>query len=973
MSKQNLVSKAVRLALVVGAAGFAANAALADDTTSTTTTTTTTTDNQSTAQLGKIEVTGTKIKRTEIEQAQPVNIVTSAQIRATGLTTVGQVVQKLTSSGASLSTLDNFGGNFTFTGGGQSTVDLRNLGAQRVLVLVNGKRWVTGLDGTVDLNTIPVSVIDHVEILQDGASAIYGSDAIAGVVNIITVKDFNGREASAYMGIYNGDSHWDGRTQSYDFTFGSSNTNSGLLFNASYTDQQGISSADRGISREPILGLGNAGGSSAAANGRFRFVAPTTSPWSAFCGNTTCNLSINQNATPGADGKLSMSDFHPFTSDDRFNYAPFNYVLTPEERFSTYLQGYTDLADNLTFKADMMYAHRDSHQQAAPEPLFFASSSIALDIPASQAYNPFGFDLDAAHPSSANLALLGRRMVENGPRLYHEKEDTFHIDTGFSGYFNAAGGEWDWDANYAFSKDSEVDVNNGHFDVSHLRLALGPSYLPAGKANVASNYLCGSAANPISGCVPLNVFGPEGSITPQMLDYIGYTAQNQFENDQRVYNLDLTNSDLMQLPGGGLGLAVGYEQLEHDGTFLPDSVAQNGYDSFNPGRPVLPTVGRETSQAEFAELDMPLLGGFPGVKLLDLDIAGRHTKYDTFGTSNTYRWGLKYQPNDEWLVRTSWSQGFRAPTIQDLFSAGTNFSANILDPCTTVNPANNAAVTPAPTCAVKGVPVYAQPNAQINTLEIGNPHLKPETSISRTLGFVFSPDWLPGFNLSADYYKIEVDNIIQPISGQIILNSCYTQTLADSNAADCALITRTAFGAIQTLRDQVTNVGNTSTSGIDITAAYAFPSTAVGDFKLTFDDTHIRNYTATYPNDTGPATVVELAGVERGGSVFPFGVPRDKIRTALDWNAGAWSAQYALRYVSHLTEVPSDAHIGAVTYHDVQGSYDMESIKTTFTLGVRNLFAKEPPPSSVQELNSFDPTLYDVPGRFIYGRISVKF
>jgi len=192
MSQQNLVSKAVRLALMFGVAGLGANVALADDTTSTTTTT-----NQSTAQLGKIEVTGTKIKRTDVEQAQPVNIVTAAEIKQTGLTTVGAVVQKLTSSGASLSTMDNFGGNFTFTGGGQSTVDLRNLGAARVLVLVNGKRWVTGLDGTEDLNTIPVEVIDHIEVLQDGASAIYGSDAISGVVNIITVKNVNGHTADA--------------------------------------------------------------------------------------------------------------------------------------------------------------------------------------------------------------------------------------------------------------------------------------------------------------------------------------------------------------------------------------------------------------------------------------------------------------------------------------------------------------------------------------------------------------------------------------------------------------------------------------------------------------------------------------------------------------------------------------------------------------------------------------------------------
>ena len=953
MIKQNLIGKAVRLALMCGmASGLAGKAALAADQNATTD------QNSSTAQLGKIEVTGSKIKRTETETAQPVTMVTAQDIKASGLTTIGAVIQKLTSTGASLSTLDNFGGNFTFTGGGQSTVDLRNLGSARVLVLVNGKRWVTGLDGTVDLNTVPASVIDHIEVLQDGASAIYGSDAISGVVNIITVKNFNGRQATAYSGIYNGDGHWDGRTEAYDFTVGASNANSGLVFNASYSNQEAILSKNRNISKEPVIGQGNSGGSSAIPNGRFVFVPPSSSPLAATCagasGSDTCDFTVANGSTPGPSGKLPLSDFRSFIShgpnSDRFNYAPFNYVLTPEERYGAYVQGYTDLADNVTFKADMVYSHRDSHQQAAPEPLFFASSSIALDIPASQKYNPFGFDLDAAHPASANLFLLGRRMVENGPRTYHEKEDTFHFDGGFNGYFNAGSSEWDWSANYAFSKDTEVDINGGHFDVSHLALALGD---PA---------VCAL----VTGCVQLNIFGPAGSVTRQMLDYVGYTAQNQFENNQRVFNVDMTNGDLAELPGGSMGVAFGAEVLEHDGFFLPDSVAQQGNDSFNPGRPVLPTNGRETSKAEYAEVDLPFLGGMPGIKLLDLDLAGRHTSYDVYGTSNTYRWGLKWEPNNEWLVRTSWSQGFRAPTIQDLFSAGTNLSANITDPCD--KPAAS------PVCATQGVPVnYTQPNAQINTLEIGNANLKPETSISRTIGFVYSPDWLPGFNLNADYYKIDVNNTIQPKSGQIILNGCYTAVAANSNAADCALVKRTAFGAVQTLRDLVQNVGSTTTSGIDISASYVFPSTSMGDFKISFDDTHIRTFEQIYPNPTGPATVTDLAGVERGGSVFPFGVAKDKIRTSLNWSAGSWSAEYSLRYVSHLAEVPTGAHIGATTYHDVQGNYKMDSINTTFTLGVRNLFAKIPPSSTVQELNNFDPTLYDVPGRFVYGRLSVNF
>jgi outer membrane receptor protein involved in Fe transport len=1000
MSKQNLVSKAVRFALVCGAAGFGANAALADDTTSaTTTTTTTTTDNgQSTAQLGKIEVTGTKIKRTDVEQAQPVNIVTSAQIKATGLATVGQIIQKLTSSGASLSTLDNFGGNFTFTGGGESTVDLRNLGAQRVLVLVNGRRWVTGLDGTVDLNTIPVSVIDHIEVLQDGASAIYGSDAIAGVVNIITVKNYNGESADAYLGTYQGDGHTDGRTESYDFTMGSSNDKSGI--------QDGILSKDRNISKEPVVGQGAASGSSAIPNGRFVFIAPgtgsSTSPnnkvntaltglTAAQCPTTNFGSSKSPDYQPLCDltlkgpvtGVPTASDFRPFVSgganSDRFNYAPYNYVLTPEERYSTYFQGYEDLADNLTFKADMMYTHRNSSQQAAPEPLFFASSSIALNIPANQKYNPFHIALDA-DSLGPDLLLLGRRMVENGVRSYNEQEDTYRLSGGLNGYFNMLGGEWDWDANYAFSKDDETDINGGHFDVSKIRLALGD---PA---------VCAA----VSGCVPLNLFGGEGAITKKMLDYIAYTAQNDFQNNQRIYNVDISNNQLGNLPGGPMGLAIGLEDLEHDGIFLPSSVAEAGNDSFNPGRPVLPTEGRTDEKSIYAELDLPLVGGLPGMKLLDLDLADRESRYNSFGDNNTGRWGLKWEVNDDLLLRGTWSQGFRAPSIQDLYSAGTNFSANVTDPCDA--PAKSSL------CAKQGVPSnYLQPNAQINTLEIGNSNLKPETSISRTVGFVYSPSSFSGFNLSADYYNIVINNTIQPTSGQILLDECYGTGTFQGQAPDptaCAHITRTIFGAIQTLEDQVTNVGTTITAGIDVNASYAFPSTSVGDFKLTFDDTHIRSYRTVYPLPGGGANVVELAGGERGGSVFPFGVPKDKAHISLDWASGGWSAEYTLRYISAVWEpclsgtqpapigdgtcstpgpinpVGSNYnyamnHDGAVVYHDVQGSYDMGS--WTYTIGVRNLFSKEPPISSVQELNSFDPTLYDVPGRFLYGRISVKF
>ncbi|MDE2140429.1 MAG: TonB-dependent receptor plug domain-containing protein, partial [Gammaproteobacteria bacterium] len=435
MSNSNLLKQAVQAALACGVVTsmIAGPAALAQDQNQNQNT------NAATTQLGKVEVTGTRIKRTSIEQAQPIVVITQQQIKATGLSTIGDILQRLTSTGGALNTLANDGGNFTYTGGGQTNVDLRNLGASRVLVLVNGKRWVTGLDGTVDLNTIPTAIIDHIEILQDGASAVYGSDAISGVVNIITIRNFTGTEANAYMGMYDGHGAgggWDGKTQSYDFTSGTGNDHSNLVFSVSYMNQNGISAANRTIAKDPTFGAGRTRGSSATPQGRFIFIPPTNSVptdpnngpaastglTSVQCPTTNlgsaaapnyepfCDLTL----TPGQPG-TAVNQFVPFTQQARFNYAPYNYVLTPQERYSGYVAGHTDLMDNLTFSADLLYSHRNSRQQAAPTPLFFASTSIVTDVPANQQYNPFGFDLNTnIAPGPGYLGLLGRRMVEGG-------------------------------------------------------------------------------------------------------------------------------------------------------------------------------------------------------------------------------------------------------------------------------------------------------------------------------------------------------------------------------------------------------------------------------------------------------------------------------------------------------------------------------------------------------------------------------
>ncbi len=1015
MSNRNLLKQAVQAALACGVATsfMAGPAALAQDQNANASTT---------AQLGKIEVTGTMIKRTSVEQAQPIEVITRQQIKATGLSTIGQILQRLTASGGALNTLANDGGNFTYTGGGQTNMDLRNLGANRVLVLVNGKRWITGLDGTVDLNTIPTAIIDHIEILQDGASAIYGSDAISGVVNIITIRNFTGTEANAYVGMYDGHGDgggWDGKTQSYDFTSGIGNDHGNLVFSVSYMQQDGISSGNRTISKEPTFGTGLTRGSSATPQGRFVFVptsitpngtnpnnapAPGTGLTSTQCPTTNfgsatapdyqpfCDLTL----IPGQPG-TAANQFAPFQQSDRFNYAPYNYVLTPEERYSGYIAGHTDLADNLTFSADMVYSHRNSTQQAAPTPLFFASTSIVTDIPGNQQYNPFGFDLNtnayqpstqpnAGTPAAGYLGLLGRRMLEDGPRIYQENEDTYRFSGGFSGYFNAGGSEWDWDAGYIFSRDTEIDTNLGSLNVNHLRLAMGS---PA-------------ACAAVPGCVPINFFGGQTSpITQSQLAYSAYTQQNQFQNNQRIYNADISNSNLANLPAGPLGFAAGYQYLEHDGYFIPDSVAQSGYDSFNPKVAVPPTSGRIREDSIYTEFDIPLLANLPAVKLLDLDVASRHTNYNTFGGNTSSRAGLKWEVSDDLLLRGTWSQGFRAPNIDELFAGSTLLSSVVSDPCSNYT-GTGVSATIQQRCAngfggVTPVPAsYVQSNSQINTLESGNTALRPETSISRTVGFVYSPNWAPGLNMNLDYYRIELENTIQPLSGQAIMTGCYVA----GNLADCSRIVRGPAGAIKVLNDSVTNIGGTRTDGFDVGASYVLPTTSVGEFKVSLHATYTRNFEQIFPNPGGGATITQLAGVERGGTVFPFGVPRWKALTSLQWTRGNWRAEWDMRYISGLTEPCSDFldgtplsltnlgvcsnpnyanntlstnYLGQTIYHDVQVNYSYDPAKMTFTFGIRNLFNKEPPSSTQQQLNSFDPTLYDVPGRFLYVRVGIKY
>jgi outer membrane receptor protein involved in Fe transport len=967
----------VRSALLTGAAvaaaGFASTASAAKANTP--------------AQLGKVTVTGTRIKRSSIETAQPITRISRQQIEKSGYTSIGQFLGRLSFAGAHAST-QSFSIN--------TTINLRNLGSKRTLVLLNGKRWISGIGGITNLNTIPTSIIDHIEILQDGASAVYGSDAIAGVVNIITVKNFNGAEAHAYYGIHNGDGHWDGQIKQYDFTIGSGNNRGNVVFNATYREQNAIPRSHRALERDSIAGVtpGNIGGATSTPRGRFqlfgsavsdrRFGQATCSTYSpARPLKTLCDMTlINAPAPP------SLQNFKNWQPSDAYNRAQTLYNQIQAKNVSLYVQGHYDLFDNVTFTANAAFVRNENPQDYGPDhrPLGITSNDKAngqyFGISKTNPYNPFGVDLvsSTTDPCLAAGTCIGISKIDRG--ISESKgfdihtQDNFHIFAGFNGYINLLDREIDWNVGFAQNRKQALRRSpTGDYNSAKLAKAFGP------------------ISQCTSPCVPLNYFsgavlnGP-GSITPAQLNYIGFENHGITQSNLRDWTANLS-SNVYDLPAGPLGVAVGYERLDSYGYFHADAVtaAGNDYDSHRPN-----TNGRIVRDAEYAELNIPLLADLPGVKNLSVDIANRWTQFKlsggetgqnttTFLHNTSGRLNIRYQVISDLLLRASWSQGFRSPNISELFSGTSTTFDTFTDPCADGQYGGYQGGSLPPNCPSGTEDV--QPVHGINDHSGGNAHLTPEKSLSRTVGFVYSPSQVPGLDVNADYFKIEIDNAVSTIGAQNIIDGCFI------NSSFCNLLTVTA-NQITDIRNVDTNVGSLLTEGIDVGLHYKFPSTPIGDFDARINGTFLKTYDVTTLNratQSGFATS-HLAGASE--------YPKRRFNGYLDWDYGNWSAQYHIEYygatLDHCTvsikgyctypNRTSDFqgtpgvfsfgrnHRGATVYHDVHVAYTVPSIHTTFGLGVNNLFDKRPP---ITGGGGVDLSVYRPPSRLVYGSIRVQF
>ncbi|HET8535369.1 MAG TPA: TonB-dependent receptor [Sphingomicrobium sp.] len=898
-----------------------------------------------------IIVTGSRIRRDPLAQDAPITFVDQQDIQKTGLNSITDVLQRLPSAGGGLNAKFNNSGNFGNppdgggVGAGAAEIDLRYLGSKRTLVLVDGLRFVnaasaSGVPGSVDLNAIPESMIERVEVLQDGASAIYGSDAIAGVVNIITKKGQKGLVASAQAGGYL--DHDDGYTQNYQVSWGNGTDGpTQIVVGANYVKQGGISSDDRAISRfpDPYATACSSACSSGTPNGRFIIGANDL---------TLINPVIGRAPT--------LADYRDFASpQDRFNFAPYNYIMTPLERYGVFANLHQEVTPDINFTAKVLWNRRNSKNQAAPLPLFVgpaAGNGNLLDrisIDATNPFNPFGdlnsgLNLDGTpNGDAANYDFIGRRVVEGGPRRYFQKVDTTYGTATLDGHFNLLNHDWYWDVNGLYGRNKAKQRVFGNINAANLALALGP------------------VANCTGACVPFNIFGGEGSITQAMLDYVGFTQRDSSE--QKIWGVTANaTGGLMELPGGTLGLAVGLEHRDYSGRFDPDPIVAAGLGS---DIPALPTRGGYNVDEAYAELSAPILAHVPGAELLELDGAVRFSDYSSSGSTTTFKGGVNWKPINDLRLRGGYSEGFRAPTIGELFGTPSRFDQELADPCSADQHPSGAVLA---NCTALGVPAgYQQLNPQLSVITGGNEALKPETSKGWNVGAVLSPSAIPGFSVEANYFNIKVKGAIQALSANTTLQRC----MVNNDATACALITRSASGQITQIRGLLQNIAGIDTDGLDLNLSYRTRPASWGTLNFTLNNSFLFNYDVLEPTATGVGKT-SLEGKERGSPDQAF--PKHKAIGIVDWNNARFGATLTGRYIKSVIEDQNGNKMNSRLYVDAQARFKPSwfSDGLGFAIGVNNLFDKDPPGCISCGLNNMDPTTYDVPGRYYYARVSVK-
>ena len=943
----------------------------------------------------KITVTGSRIPLQTLESESPVSIISAQDIANTGLTNVADIINQLPQAFADFGQMEANGAS------GTATVNLRNLGSSRTLVLIDGRRLPAGDPRlwATDLNAIPAPLIQRVDVLTGGASSIYGSDAVAGVVNFIMNDHFEGVQFSWNGNGYNhnqgdgsgvsasvanraqtnpsqfsvpGDVGLDGQTQDFsmilggNFAGGKGNATVYFEWKKSNPVLQGsrdFSSCSIASTETTFVCLG----SSTSFPGRFQGINDD--------GTTTHSFTI-------ADAAGTVRPFNAAT--DQFNYGPYNYFQVPDERYLFDAFAHYDAFPNVRVYSEFEFMDSKTVLQIAPSGIFFGGPGqvlpLAFENPLLSDSFKAAFNITPGHPETM---LIGRRNIEGGGRQDVPRHTDYRFVIGAKGDF--LDGKWDYDAWWQNGKVVYQDTYLNDFSSQRVARALNVVPNPtAGGPPVCASVVDGSDPT----CVPYNIF-QTGGVTQAALNYLQTPGFQSGETYQQVLGLHVT-SDLgdaygwkLPLAKSGVGVALGYEHRTEKLSFNTDEFFSVPLGT-GQGGPTLPLNGQYSVNEYFGEIRVPIMENQPWAQVLNVNGSYRYSSYNTNHTTNTYGLGAEWAPVKAARIRGTYQQAVRAANIIELFAAqGLNLFNMQNDPC---GPTKGATLDQCLQSGLKasqyGTAILDNPAQQFNYLQGGNPSLNPETSKSYTVGVVLQP--MANLSGTVDYWNIKVEDVIGVIGANLALTTCL------QTGGFCNLIHRDpTLGTLWLNNGFITNLnlnlGSFKTDGVDVTLNYNWPLEKYGSVAFAFQGTYLNEF-IVQPLPGGPT--YDCAGLYG----FICGSPAPKWRSNLKvmWNTPwSWNAGITWRYFDSVDEDttssnpqlagetnPPDKTLGTRNYIDLVAQWN---INKNFTLrgGVNNVFDKDPPITSVGNLpyyngNTF-PQTYDALGRNFFINVTAKF
>jgi iron complex outermembrane recepter protein len=953
------------------------------------------------APVTEVVVTGSRIVEPGLTSVSPVTTVNSEQIKQSGVTRIEDLLNTMPQ------VMGDMGGDLSNGASGTATVNLRGLGVQRTLVLINGRRLMPGdptTNSSADLNNIPAALVERVDVLTGGASATYGADAVAGVVNFVMNDHFEGFKIDANASIYNHTnsnpigpifaaqaagadqpSHTvnDGSTRDVTLIYGRNLADGAGNFTAyaGYRRLNAVLGKDRDYSTctPDLAGTPSGlpfvcGGSSTSYPGRFEAVG-----------------------AGGGDYTLANGQFIPWNNSYKYNYAPSNYFQRPDERWTAGSFLHLDITDKLQVYNEFMFMSDDSLAQIAPGGAFIGQGGAigSNGLPNGEVQvncaNPFMSAQQLALACGGSTAgvtqfYYGRRDVEGGDRINDLKHMSFRIVAGLKGEI------WDGWKFDTYGMEGYTNFNNygtGNFSKTNFSNAINAV------RNSAGQIVCASGAN---GCVPYDLFNPAG-ITPAALAYVDIPTVVNGSTEERVWDGNITG-DLgkygVKVPGNEDGLLVNFgAQFRSEHAIIQPDAPDASFDVLGSGGPTLPLDAGFQVWEGYIEGGMPILQDKPFAKELSVEAGYRYSSYSEGFNTNTYKFGVNYAPTADIRFRGSYQRAVRAPDLQELFAEKGLILEGATDPCSS----STSFPATAAQCAHTGLAQggnspgspLSSPAGQYNGLTGGNPHLKPETSDTTSFGFVLTPTVLPNFSVTVDYFNIRIKDVISSYGYTLQLNGCLTQNISTF----CNNVHRDTAGTLWAssegyIVDPTLNLGALQARGVDLTANYKYDMNRLGKLSFYFAGTYTAQF-ITEPGGVLGTAQYNCAGYY--GNTCGVPDPKWKHTFTINYDTPLEGLGFGIRwrYISHVLQdtnspnpllnggvLPPWSELPSFSYIDLTASYVINKT-VSLRVGVNNVLDKDPPIISTDYFNppfannNTYPQVYDSLGRYIFGNITLTF